>query len=54
LNKLAEVVPNPYKKLNLPDFFSEDLYDLRYLPKIKGVRKSNDKDYGKEFKWNDF
>lgn len=54
LNKLAEIVPNPNKKFNLSQFFSEDLYDLRYLPKIRTVKKKDDKDYGKEFKWNDF
>lgn len=54
LNKLAEIVTNPYKKLNLPDFFSKDLYDLRYLPKIRTKRIKDVKDYDKEFKWNDF
>jgi hypothetical protein len=54
LNKLAEIVPTPYKKLNLPNFFSEDLYDLRYLPIIKTKKRNENKDYGKEFKWNDF
>lgn len=54
LNKLAEVVPNPYNKLNLPMFFSEDIYDLKFLPKIKSLKRINSKDYTKEFKWNDF
>ncbi len=55
LNKLAELVPNPFKKLNLQNFFSEDLYDVRYIPKIKSSKKKNDeKDYNKEFKWNDW
>jgi hypothetical protein len=55
LNKLSEIINNPYKKLNLKDFFSEDIYDLRYLPKIKtNKKKSDNKNYVKEFKWNDF
>jgi len=54
LNKLNEVVPNAYKKLNLNLFFSEDLYDLKYLPKKVKRKPIIDKDYLKEFKWNDF
>lgn len=54
LNKLAEITPNPNKKFDLAQFFSEDLYDIRYLPKIKSHKRKDDKDYGKEFKWNDF
>jgi hypothetical protein len=54
LNKLAELVSNPYKNLNLSKFFSQDIYDISYLPKIKHVKRSVDKDYDKEFKWNDF
>jgi hypothetical protein len=54
LNKLAELVSNPYKNLNLSKFFSQDIYDISYLPKIKHSKRSLDKDYDKEFKWNDF
>ena len=35
LNKLAELIPNPYKKLSLDKFFSSDVYDIKYLPKIR-------------------
>ena len=35
LNKLAELVPDPYKKLNLQEFFSNDIYDIKWLPKPK-------------------
>lgn len=52
LNKLAELIPNPYKKMSLYDFFSEDIYDLKFIPKTKGVYKKESKDYSKEFKWN--
>jgi DNA-directed RNA polymerase subunit RPC12/RpoP len=54
LNKLNELVPGAFKKLNLFEFFSEDIYDIRYLPKkIKKNKKPIEKDYLKEFKWND-
>lgn len=33
LNKLAELVPNPYKKLELDKMFSKDIYDLKWIPK---------------------
>lgn len=33
LNKLAELVPNPYQKLELSKMFSKDIYDLKWIPK---------------------
>ena len=33
LNTLSELVQNPYKKLNLENYFSKDIMDLRWLPK---------------------
>jgi hypothetical protein len=33
LNKLSEMVNNPYKTLNLSEFFSKDMLDVRWLPK---------------------
>ncbi len=33
LNTLAEVVENPYKKLNLDKYFSQDILDMRWIPK---------------------
>ena len=41
LNKLAEMVPNPYKELKLEEYFSKDIYDLRYIPKPQKVYKKN-------------
>jgi hypothetical protein len=35
LNKLAELVPNPYQKLDLESFFSKDVLDLRWIPKVE-------------------
>lgn len=33
LNKLAELVPKPYSKLKLSEFFSSDVLDIRWIPK---------------------
>jgi len=33
LNKLSELVPEPYKKLTLQNFFSNDKMDMKYIPK---------------------
>lgn len=33
LNKLAELTQNPFKKLNLGNYFSKDVMDLRWIPK---------------------
>jgi hypothetical protein len=54
LNKLNELVPDAYKKLKIFEFFSEDIYDMRYLPKKVKKKKSTEKDYNREFKFNDF
>lgn len=35
LNKLAQLVPDPNNKLSLNNFFSKDIYDLKWLPKKK-------------------
>lgn len=40
LNKLSELVQNPYKKLNLEEFFSKDEMDIRYIPKKKKYYKN--------------
>jgi hypothetical protein len=51
LGKFAEIIQNPYKKLNLENFFSHDLLDLKYIPKYsKKKRKIDDRNYDKEFK----
>ena len=54
LNKLNELLPNAFKKLKLFEFFSDDIYDIRFLPKKIKSKKISYKDYGKEFKFNDF
>ena len=35
LNALAVLVKNPYKTLTLNDYFSKDVFDIKYVPKIK-------------------
>ena len=42
LNKLSELVSNPYKKLGLQDFFTKDIMDIRWIPK-KEKRKWKEK-----------
>jgi len=55
LNKLNELVPFAFKKLNLPQFFSEDLYDIQFLPKKEKKQKvKSQKDYLRLFKDHDF
>jgi hypothetical protein len=49
INKLAELVPNPYKKLDLFDFFSHDDLDVKWIPKRIKKMKSEDVDYNKKF-----
>jgi hypothetical protein len=39
LNSLAVIVKNPYKSLKLNDFFSEDVYDNKYIPIVKIYKK---------------
>ena len=52
LNKLAQLVPQPYSKLGLHNYFSQDLMDLKYIPKYKyrGKKFTDERDYNKEFK----
>jgi len=49
LNKLAELVPNPYKKLSLDDFFSQDILDIKWIPKVKWKIEEKEIDYNKKF-----
>jgi hypothetical protein len=49
INKLATLVQNPYKSLNLDDFFSRDVLDLKWIPKKKRYSKKEETDYNKKF-----
>jgi hypothetical protein len=50
MNKLAELSPNPYLKFKLENYFSSDLLDMRWIPKISKKRNdTNEIDYNKKF-----
>ena len=50
INKLSELVPNPYKKLELDNFFSSDILDLKWIPKFRKKKKNvEESDYNKKF-----
>lgn len=53
LNKLNTLSPNSYSKLKLFNFFSQDIMDIKYFPKVKKAPKK-EKDYSFKFKQNDF
>lgn len=51
INKLCQLTPGAYKKLNLANFFSEDVMDIKWIPKFK-KKKKNDIDvidYNRKF-----
>ena len=49
INKLATLVENPYKKLDLPFFFSKDVLDIKWIPKFRRKKKSVEEvDYNKK------
>ena len=50
MNKLAQLVPDPYKKLKLDDFFSQDEYDIKWIPKFGKKKKEEETDYNKKFR----
>lgn len=50
MNKLAQLVPDPYKKLKLDDFFSQDEYDIKWIPKFRKKKKEEETDYNKKFR----
>jgi len=50
INKLAELVPEPFKKLELNSFFSQDVMDVKWIPKFKRRKKNEEEtDYNKKF-----
>lgn len=50
INKLAELVPEPFKKLELNDFFSQDVMDVKWIPKFRRRKKNEEEtDYNKKF-----
>lgn len=51
INKLCQLTPGAYKKLNLPNFFSEDVMDIKWIPKFKKRNKNEVDvvDYNRKF-----
>jgi len=50
INKLAELVPEPFKKLELNSFFSKDVMDVKWIPKFRRRKKNEEEtDYNKKF-----
>ena len=49
INKLAQLIPNPYKTFSLDSFFSRDVLDIRWIPKKKKYKKTDVEDYNKKF-----
>lgn len=49
INKLANLVKNPYITLKLQEFFSQDILDLKWIPKLKRKKfKELEIDYNKK------
>lgn len=50
INKLSQLMSNPYSKMNLQSFFSNDILDIRWIPKFSRKKKNfKDTDYNKKF-----
>jgi hypothetical protein len=50
INKLSTLVENPYKKLELDNFFSKDILDIKWIPKFRRRKnKVEEVDYNKKF-----
>jgi len=45
LNGLAELVPNPHKKLKLENFFSSDIFDMKWIEKTKKTKRESYKKF---------
>ena len=44
------LVQNPFKKLNLQNYFSKDILDIKWIPKLRGRKnKFEETDYNKKF-----
>ena len=49
MNKLSTLVEGPYKKLELWNYFSKDILDLKWIPKFRKKKKVEEVDYNKKF-----
>jgi len=50
INKLCQITPGAYKKLQLYNFFSKDMMDIKWIPKLKKRKFTEEIDYNKKFK----
>lgn len=49
INKLCEITPDAYTKLELTNFFSSDIMDLKWIPKINKKKKEVETNYNLKF-----
>lgn len=49
INKLCEIVPNAYNKLELVSFFSKDILDLKWIPKVIKKKINDITSYNSKF-----
>lgn len=49
INTLCQITPNAYKNLDLYNFFSNDIMDIKWLPKFKYKKKVYELNYNKKF-----
>lgn len=49
INKLCEVVPDAYKKLDLVKFFSQDVLDIKWIPKVSKKKGEFETNYNLKF-----
>jgi len=49
INKLAELVPSPYTKLELDNYFSKDELDMKWIPIIKKKFRDENREYNIKF-----
>lgn len=49
INKLCQITPSAYKKLELYNFFSSDIMDIKWIPKFKYRKNKYELDYNKKF-----
>ena len=49
INKLDQLTPGAYKKLSLQNFFSQDILDIKWIPKFSRRKKLDEVDYNKKF-----
>ena len=49
INKLSELVPDSFRKLNLYNYFSSDVLDKKWIPKLVKKKYNGEKDYNRKF-----